>query len=198
MVRLNLPESFVEKLRQYSGTEDDAKMATAKLVYEFWEEGKLAITAHLDIPEKQAHKKYIESISASVKSSVSAMYTHSRIGRNVISRGLHLEHDVFSYGQWESLLRNIKKEKGIIPLSELSKRIDWMYDTAEKFAGEFPSTRDINDYYKKNGLKDAWELCKEAIIRNAKKYMKLEKPKENVSEYKLWLGIAKYILFREE
>ena len=74
MVRkINLPEDFVEMLRQYSGTEDDAKMATAKLVYEFWEEGKLAIVAHLKIPEKQAHRKYIESIAASVKASVSAM-----------------------------------------------------------------------------------------------------------------------------
>ena len=174
MVRkINLPEDFVEMLRQYSSSEDSAKMATARLVYEFWEEGKLAITEHLRIPEKQAHRKYIESIAGSVKASVSAMYTHSRIGRNVISRGLHLEHDVFSYGQWESLLRNIEKEKGLVDVDALSKRIEWMYTEADNHSGELPSTRDINDYYKKNGDKTEEQIHWRTIVNKAKKIEKI-------------------------
>lgn len=177
MVRkIKLPEDFVEMLRQYSGAEHDAMMATASLVYEFWEEGKLAIVAHLRIPEKSAHRKYIESIAGSVKASVSAMYTHSRIGRNIIARGLHLEHDVFSYGQWESLLRNIKKERGLVDGEVLFKRIEWMYSEADNHSGELPSTRDINNYYKKNGHKQEWELLWANIVRNAKKILDASPP----------------------
>jgi len=168
-------------------------MATARLVYEFWEEGKLAIVAHLKIPEKQAHRKYIESIAGSVKASVSAMYTHSRIGRNVIAPGLHSKHDIFSYGQWESLLRNIKKEKGLCDIDVLSERIEWMYSEADKHFGEFPSTRDINNYYKKNGDKQEWELLWANIVRNARKLVEI-----NVAEYPLAFSVCVFRILKAE
>lgn len=178
--KLKLSEDFIEKVRQYSGAEDSAKMATAFEIGSHWETHSEAYTMAiadnegLDKPDyKKAHRTFIESIAASVKASVSAMYTHSRIYRNVIARGLDKEHEVFSYGQWESLLRNIKKEKGLVPLSELSKRIEWMYEESEAgyHSGEFPSTRDIDAEYRKNGHKQEWELLWANIVRNARKLL---------------------------
>jgi len=100
---------------------------------------------------------------------VNEIYTHARIYKNVLKPKLDKKHDVFTYGQWDSLLRNIKKSKGIVDEDIFSERIEWMYTEADKHYGEFPSTRNINAFYKKNGDIPEWLVVWKQIVRLIKK-----------------------------
>ena len=71
------------------------------------------------------------------------------------------------------MLRNIKKRRGLVDIDVLSKRIEWMYSEADSHSGELPSTRDINDYYKKNGDKTEEQIHWRTIVNKAKKIEKI-------------------------
>jgi hypothetical protein len=173
MVSLKLPEELVEMVRQYSGAEDSAKMKTSRLIAEFWQEGGEAIAHHLKITEKSAHKKFIESLAGSVKVSPSSLYNRSRVGRNVVMRGYSGKHDIFTFGQWLSLLRNLPSEKGLVSDEDLTERIEWMYTEAENHGGEFPSVRDIESHSKQNGHKPEDQIYWKRIVTNARKMVAL-------------------------
>ena len=173
--KLTLPEEFVEKVRQYSGAEDSAKMATAGLVTEYWLETGEAITTYRKESKSRSHRWYIESVAASVGMSPSSMYNRARVGQNVILRGLHEgENANLSFGHWLALLRNVKKVDGVVPEDELYKRIEWVQKETNKFFGQVPSVRDIEKHYKQNGEKEEWELCWNNITRNAKKLKQMD------------------------
>ncbi len=167
--KLILSEDFIEKVRQYSGAEDSAKMATAGLMAEYWLETGDAIADYRKESKDKSHRWYIESVSASVGMSPSSMYNRSRVGHNVILRGLHEgENSNLSFGHWLAILRNVKKVDGLVPMDELCKRIEWVQKQADKFSGQVPSVRDIDREYRKNGHLTEEAIHWKAIVRNAK------------------------------
>ncbi len=172
---MKLPENYIEELRQLTGETDKTKIACARKIGQFWDDFGEAITMSMaddegwDKPNyKKAHTWFIESTAGSVKSNVNEIYTHARVYKNVIKFRFDEEHP-FTYGQWDSLLRNIKKDKGIADIKEFDKRIEWMYTEADKHYGEFPSTRNINAHYKKNGDVPEWLVVWKQIVRLTKK-----------------------------
>lgn len=173
---MKLPENYIEELRQLTGETDRTKIACARKIGKFWDDFGEAITMSMaddegwDKPDyKKSHTWFIESTAGSVKSNVNEIYTHARIYKNVLKPKRDKKHDTFTYSQWDSLLRNIKKSKGIVDEDIFSERIEWMYTEAEKHFGEFPSTRNINAHYKKNGDVPEWLIIWKQIVRLTKK-----------------------------
>lgn len=200
-MKLNLPEDVTERWRQRQGTTDKAKIELAEDFGSYWETHKEAITTRLadegdwdKLDYRKAHRIYVESAAGSIKASASEMYSHSRLYRNVFSRKLHEIHDVFSYGQWDSLLRNIKQEKGLVDSDELQARIKWMYSEADKHSGELPSTRDIDNYYKQNSDIPEDMIYWKRIVNNAKSMSKLN----NYSDARIMLVVLEIIRLHEE
>ena len=177
---MKLPENYIEELRQLTGETDVTKIACARKIGMFWDEFGEAITMSMaddegwDEPNyKKAHTWFIESTAGSVKSNVNEIYTHARIYKNVLKPKRDKKHDAFTYGQWESLLRNIKKSKGIVDEDIFNERIEWMYTEADKHYGEFPSTRNINAEYKKNGHHSQEAIHWKKIVYQAKEIEKI-------------------------
>ena len=178
---MKLPEQFIEEYRQLTGETDRSKFICAHKIGKGWDDYGEKITMTMadeqgwDEPNyKKAYTWFIESVAGSVKSNVNEIYTHSRIYKNVLKPELDIEHNAFTYCQWDSLLRNIKKSKGIVDADIFAERIEWMYSEAEKHYGEFPSTRNINAEYKRNGYKKEWEVLWGKLVKLAKQLRKLD------------------------
>ena len=172
MVRkVKLSEEFVEEYRQTVGTEDDSKMLTAKKLTDYWEEVGDAYAHELGVSKKKAHRKFIESLAGEISSvNVSSLYNRSRVGRNIINRGLDIENPIISFQTWLALMRNIQKgDDGLIPLESLSERLGWYYNEMDNHHGKPPSIRDIDNHYRKNGATPEWEVYWKRIVRNAKR-----------------------------
>ena len=168
MSELKLPEELIEIVRHYAEREDGAKMETAKVLSEFWQEYGRAIEH-----EGKNRKWYIENLCAQVGLSPSSGYNRLRVGDNIIQRGFAKEHSNITFGHWLALLRNAKKsEEGLVDCGEINKRLQWFYSEFDKY-GSPPSVRDIGNHYKKNGDRPEWELYWKAIVRNAKKLQPL-------------------------
>ena len=168
---MKLPDAHIEEIRQCSGQEDAAKMQTAGLMSDFWLEYGRAIEDN-----GKDRKWYIESVCASVGMSHASGYNRVRVGDNIIQRGLHLEHDIISFGAWLALLRNAPKDEGgLVDKNELDKRLEWYYEETDKHGGQPPSVRDIESRYKKNGEKPEWERYWKAMVRNAEKLWELSR-----------------------
>ena len=85
-----------------------------------------------------------------------------------------MENEVVTFSAWLCLMRNAQKEKGLVPYELMVERIDWYYSEADKHGGQFPSTRDITEHYKKNGVKKEWEQLWKSVVRLAKKLKELD------------------------
>ena len=161
--KLKLPEVYIETMRHYEGVIDDDKMESSRVLLSYWEENGDRIAAKKKINKKAAHKLFIESTAGHLANvSPQTLYGRSRVGRNWIARGLDKKHSEVSYTVCLLLMRNLKKKDGIIPLEDLSERIDWYYDN------NFPTTRTIENYVKSNGHLTEEAIHWKAIVRNAK------------------------------
>lgn len=169
MTKLKLPEIYIETMRQYEGAVDDDKMESARVLLSYWEETHQIIMSEKNLNYHKAHKLFIESTAGHLANvSPQTLYGRSRVGVNVIARKLDKEHSEVSYCVWLLLMRNLKKKDGVIPLDELSKRIDWYYDN------NFPTTRTIDDYVKKNGDVPEWLVIWKQIVRLTKKLKEID------------------------
>jgi hypothetical protein len=172
---MKLPDEFIEMVRQYSGQEDSAKMATAKLLSDFWLEYGRAIEH-----EGKDKRWYIESVCASVGMSPASGYNRVRVGTNIIQRNYHTDNESISFGHWLALLRNSPKVDGLVETDELNKRLEWYYAEMDKHGGQPPSVRDIENHYKKNGKKPEWELYWKRIVKAAEKLWDLHQDPQGV------------------
>ncbi len=187
-MKFKLSDDYIEGLRQREDAVDEKKFATAEWMSGFWVGSKDII-----INNGKDYKWFVESSAASVGMGVRTAYKRLRVGLNVIQRKLHLgEQSNLTHGHWASLLLNAEKGKDkLVPLEVIEERLEWLHKETDKFGGQVPSTRDIADHFRKNGEREEWELCRDALIRYAKKLLECKDAE------KLWVGIAKYILFRE-
>ena len=179
MVRENLdfplPDEIVEYIRQFSWSEDKAKFETAGAIVNVLDEYSSVVANHLKCDIDAANKKLIEKIAASVGMHHTSIYNRARVGRNVVARNLHVEHDILSFGAWLELLRNAPEENGLVSEETLAGRLEWVYNEVEKF-GSLPGTRSIREHFRQNGKHPEWEEYWEAMIRNARKFLEVEYP----------------------
>lgn len=177
---MKIADVIIDRISQLADVEGDAKMATAKEMLVIWNETKYAYADALAKEkgwEKPNLKKtrtwFIESVCASVTTiSHKSGYNRMRVADNVISRGYHKKHEVISFSAWLYLLQNLAKGKdGLIPKDKIQERLDWYYSEFDEF-GKPPSTRDIENHYRKNGDVPEHELCLKAMKRNAEKLLK--------------------------
>ena len=204
MVRkLKLSDEIIDRISNCSDGESDAKMRTTREMFIIWEECKHGYAAELatqegwDEPDMgKTRTWYIESVCANVSTIAhTSGYNRMRVADNIISRGYDKEHEVISFSVWLFLLRNLKKgERGLVPIDKIQERIDWYYEEFDEW-GKPPSTRDIENYVKKNGESKEWEQCWKNIIRNARKLLGMkEVPKDimKLSEQVVSIADADY------
>jgi len=175
MKEIKLPDELIEVIRQYSGQEDSAKMQTAKVIAEYWDEAGGIIANHMNVPEGKAHRWFIESVSAQVGIHHASLYNRMRVGRNIVLRGYNTKHPELSFGAWLELLRNAPEEAGLVDDEVLDNRIEWMYNELDE-KGSLPSTRTIKEHFRKNGKHPEWKEYWNAMVRNAKKFLETEYP----------------------
>lgn len=184
-----LPDELVEYIRQFSWTEDRAKFDTSEAIVNVLDEYAAVVANHLSCDIDAANKKLIEKIAAAVGMHHSSIYNRARIGRNVVARNYHVEHDVLSFGAWLELLRNAPEKDGIVEAEVLDKRLEWVYNELDD-KGSLPGTRTIRNHFRQNGAHPEWEEYWGAIVRNAKKLQESEFPYpelKKVTETILWL-----------
>ena len=184
--KLKLPEVYIETMRHYEGVVDDDKMESARVLLSYWEENQQRIMDKKKLDYRNAHKLFIESTAGHLASvSPQTLYGRSRVGIQVIARKLDKKNSEVSYTVWGLLMRNLKKEKGLIPLGDLQARINWYYEN------NFPTTRTIENYVKDNGHLSEWEIMWNKMVTSAKNLLKIKGTPRNKK------AIAKIVIFRD-
>ena len=173
---MKLPDELLNYIEIVIDNEGSAKMNTVRALGESWTKYGEAITFNyadekgLEEPdETKARSWFLASLAGSItKVSSQTLSNRMRVYRNVVSYKLDQEHDIIDYSVWMLLLRNLPEKDGIVDREELNKRLEWYYEQ------NFPTTRTIEDYIKKNGHDPEWKVLWKRVVKLAEKLKSLE------------------------
>ena len=197
---MKLPDKLIETIRQATDNENASKMYTVVVLGEQWNKYKEAITLNyadeegLDKPDEgKARGAFLRSLAGNLAdTSYPTLANRMSVFRNVVDRGLYQGNEVISAPVWMYLMRNLKREDGLVELDDLNKRLNWYYEN------DMPTTRTIEDYVRDNGHDPEWKVLWKRIVRNAEKLVDTPYPKlEKVVQTILFLD-KDLVLKREE
>ena len=188
-----IPDVAKDKIRACVAREDTDKFATCKEISDQWiaygpgiidrkmkSEGWKPVEAR-----GRAHRWFLASQASEAGLGYQSMLNRQRVGDAWIARGyLGGENENISYQKIVCLMVNAEKgADGLIKTSILDERLEWFHKVTDDNSGQPPSVLDIQNEFRKNGEKTEDEIIWAVVVRNCKKYLKLENT--DISKYKL-------------
>jgi len=147
-----IPDEFISEMEALVAGKSEFQFEIGYRFLDGWEEMKLGYTDYFG-SERKAHRWFLESVAASAGIHPSSLRHHYRVA-TYVPRDTKDRYPEFTYSHWRAMLAGDGE-----PDENLDENLEWALEQ------DLPvTTRDIEDYVKKNGDKPVWEKRLERLV----------------------------------